>query len=74
MRLLKYHMEFCAGLAEAWVLKAMGADPEAVARFYQLQDSFGRLEYEIGTYFDQRMCFSSLKRLIDSPKTFYEAD
>jgi len=47
---------------------------EAVARFYQLQDSFGRLEYEIGTYFDQRMCFSSLKRLIDSPKTFYEAD
>ena len=74
MRLLKYHMEFCAGLAEAWVLKAMGADPEAIARFYQLQDSFGRLEYEIGTYFDQRMCFSSLKRLIDSPKTFYEAD
>ena len=74
MRLLEIHMEYCKGLAEVWTLKALGADPEALAAYTKLENAMGRYEFEIGTYFDQRMCFSSFSRAIKSPKTFYEID
>ena len=74
MKLLRYHMEYVKGLAELFVLKAMGADPEVVESFPAFENSFGRHEFEIGTYFDQRMCFTSIKRILCQPKTFYEAD
>ncbi len=74
MKLIRYHMEYCLELADMWILKALGADPEAVEAFHALEDSMGKHEFEIGTCFDQRMCFSSFSRLICSAKTFYEAD
>lgn len=74
MRLLEIHMEYCRGLAKAWILKALGADPEAVQAFFDLRDAIGRYEFEIGTYFDQHLCFTSLGRLLKEPKTFYATD
>ncbi|MBQ8552175.1 MAG: DUF4838 domain-containing protein [Clostridia bacterium] len=74
MKLLRRHIEYCNGLSEVWTLKALGADPEAVKAFEAFRISFGRHEIEIETYFDQRMCFNSLNRVICAPKTFYEAD
>ena len=74
MKLIRYHLEYVTGLSEIWTLKALGADPEAVERYNKFEADFGRHEFEIGTYFDQRMAFSSWSRLICSAKTFYEAD
>lgn len=74
MKLIRYHMEYVTALAEVWELKSLGADLKAKERFLALEESFGRHEFEIGTYFDQRMCFASFSRIICSPKTFYEAD
>ncbi|MBQ8408317.1 MAG: DUF4838 domain-containing protein [Clostridia bacterium] len=72
MRLLKRHMEFCNGLAEVLLLKAAGNDSEAKEAFVKFFSSFGKYEYELATYFDQYMCFASLERLVNKPKTFYE--
>ena len=74
MKLIRYHMEYCLGLAELWKLKALGADPEVVTAFKKFEDSFGRHEFEIGTCFDQRMCFSSYSRILCAARTFYDAD
>ena len=74
MKLIRYHMEYVLGLAEIWTLKALGADPEAKEKYYEFEAKIGRLEFEIGTYLDQRMAFSSWSRIICSPKTFFEAD
>ncbi len=74
MKLLRYHLEYVTGLAELCVLKALGADPEAVAKFPAFEARFGRLEYEIGTCLDQRLCFSSLSRMICAARTFYQED
>ena len=74
MKLIRYHMEYCLGLAELWTLKCLGADPEVVTEFKKFEESFGRHEFEIGTYFDQRMCFSSFSRILCAAKTFYDAD
>lgn len=72
MRLLKRHMEFCNGLADVLLLKAAGKDAEAKEAFVKFFASFGKYEYEIATYFDQYMCFASLERVVNKPKTFYE--
>jgi len=72
MRLLKRHMEFCNGLADVLILKAAGKDDEAKAEFVKFFSSFGKYEYELATYFDQYMCFASLERVVNKPKTFYE--
>jgi hypothetical protein len=72
MRLLKRHMEFCNGFADVMILKAEGKDEEAKADFVKFFAAFGKYEYEIATYFDQYMCFASLERVVNKPKTFYE--
>ena len=74
MKLIRYHLEYVTGLAEIWTLKALGADPEAKDKTMEFENKFGRHEFEIGTYFDQRMAFSSWRRVLCSAKTFYEAD
>ena len=74
MKLIRYHMEYVSDLAEIWTLKALGADPEVVAKFRPMENKFGRHEHEIGTYFDQRMAYSSWNRILCSPKTFFEMD
>ena len=74
MKLIRYHMEYVSDLAEIWTLKALGADPEVVAKFRPMENKFGRHEFEIGTYFDQRMAYSSWNRILCSPKTFFEMD
>ena len=74
MKLIRYHMEYVTDLAEIWTLKALGADPEVVAKFRPMENKFGRHEFEIGTYFDQRMAYSSWNRILCSPKTFFEMD
>jgi hypothetical protein len=72
MRLLKRHIEFCNGFADVMILKAEGKDQEAKDAFVKFFASFGKYEYEIDTYFDQYMCFASLERVVNKPKTFYE--
>ncbi|MBQ8611363.1 MAG: DUF4838 domain-containing protein [Oscillospiraceae bacterium] len=62
MRLLLLHLEYVRGLAQAWILKALGADQEAAAAFERFMESFGRHEYMLGTWFDQWMCYASLHR------------
>ncbi len=74
VRLLLKHIEYCNALSEVFVLKAYGADKEAVKLYQSFLKSFGKYEVEIETYFDQRMCNSSLKRIIDRPATFYESE
>ena len=74
VRLLLRHVEYVRALAEIWTLKALGADPEAAAAFERFMADFGRYEYELGTYFDQWMCYASLQRLICEPETFYRAE
>ncbi len=74
MKLIRYHMEYVTDLAEIWTLKALGADPEVVEKFRPMENKFGRHEFEIGTYFDQRMAYSSWNRILCSAKTFFEAD
>jgi hypothetical protein len=74
MKLIRFHMEYVTELAEIWTLKALGADPEVVERFRPLEAKIGRYEFELGTYFDQRMAFSSWSRVLCTPKTFYDAD
>ena len=64
VKLLRYHTEYVTALAECFELKALGKDDEAKEKFIALRDSFGRLEFEIGTYFDQHMCFTSLGGLL----------
>ena len=70
MRLLEIHMEYCKGLAGVLTLKALGADEEAVAAYKKLENAMGRYEFEIGIYYDQRMCFRALDSLIADPKYF----
>ena len=70
MRLLEIHMEYCRGLAEMWTLKCLGADEEAAKAFEKLEKAIGRYEFEVGTYLDQRMCFSATNRQITNPKYF----
>jgi hypothetical protein len=48
--------------------------PEAAAAFERFMADFGRYEYELGTWFDQWMCYASLQRLICEPETFYRAE
>ena len=74
MKLIRFHMDYVLELANIWTLKALGADPEVVAEFRPMEARIGRREFELGTYFDQRMAFSSWNRLLCSAKTFYEAD
>ncbi len=52
-KLLRYHMEYCTGLAECFTLKCLGAGPEAKRAFEAFLAEFGKHEAEIGTYFDQ---------------------
>jgi len=73
VRLLLKHLEYCNALSDVFVLKAYGADKEAVALYNEFLKSFGKYETEIETYFDQRMFNSSMKRIIDRPATFYES-
>ena len=72
MKLIHRHMEFCNGLAEVFALKAMGEDEKAREAFSRFRVEFGKREYELQTYFDHYMCFASLARIINTPKTFYE--
>ena len=72
MKLIRYHLEFVTGLAEAFELKALGEDDAAKEKFEAFKKSFGRHEFEIGTYFDQYMCFSSLSRMINAKKVINE--
>ena len=72
VRLLQKHLEYCNALSEVFVLKARGADEEATRLYQEFLASFGKYEVEIETYFDQRMCNSSLKRIIGKPAAFYE--
>ena len=75
MRLLKHHAELCVAAAEVWEQRALGKNEEAFALFEQLRDSFGRLEYEIGLYFDHRLCCASIRRAISAPNNLlYELD
>ena len=74
VRLLLKHLEYCNGLADIWVLKALGADAEAVKAYDAFLDSFGRYEVEIERYFDQKMFNSSMSRLITKPATFYSGE
>ena len=54
------------------ILKAYGADAEAIKAYKDFLMSFGKYEVEIETYFDQRMFNSSMRRIIEKPATFYE--
>ena len=74
MKLLRYHLEFVTALAEVCSLKATGEDAKAKEKFLALEESFGRHEFEIGTCFDQYMCFNSLSRIFCAPQNFYEAE
>ena len=74
MKLIRFHMDYVLELANIWTLKALGADPEVVAEFRPMESRIGRREVVLGTYFDQRMAFSSWNRVLCSPKTFFEAD
>ena len=72
VRLMLKHLEYCRGLADIFILKALGADVEAKRAYDAFLDSFGRYEVEIERYFDQYMFQHSIKRLVDKPATFYE--
>lgn len=74
MRLLLLHLEYVRGLAQAWTLKALGADQEAAAAFERFMESFGRHEYMLGTWFDQWMCYASLHRQLCEKDTFSRFD
>ena len=72
VRLLIKHLEMCNALSDIFVLKAYGADAEAIKAYKDFLMSFGKYEVEIETYFDQRMFNSSMRRIIEKPATFYE--
>ena len=70
VKLLRYHLDYAAALADVWLHKAEGRDAAACEAFERFMEEFGRHEFEIAPYFDQWMCYASLHRLICEPDTF----
>lgn len=70
VKLLRYHLDYAAALADVWLHKAEGRDADACEAFERFMEEFGRHEFEIAPYFDQWMCYASLHRLICEPDTF----
>ena len=60
-KLLRYYMEYCNGIANAFAIKCFGAGEEAKKAYYKFLEDFGKYEKEIETYYDQYMmgyCFA----------------
>ena len=54
-KLLRYYMEYCKGIANAFAIKCFGAGEEAKKAYYDFLADFGKYEKEIETYYDQYM-------------------
>ena len=54
-KLLRYHMDFCTGLAKCLIPKCLGAGPEAAELFQKFFAEIGTREREIEACFDQYM-------------------
>ena len=54
-KLLRYHMDFCTGLAKCLIPKCLGAGPEAAELFQKFLAEIGTREREIEACFDQYM-------------------
>ena len=69
VRLLEYHLEYCRGIAEALIPKALGKDDEALDILNKFSDRFGRLEAEIQLYYDHNLHMNRMRRIIEFTKT-----
>jgi hypothetical protein len=67
-KLLRYHVAYCAELAECLVLKCFGIGKEAKERFFALRDEFGKTEHEIGTYCDHFLLAQALEQKVFKSK------
>ena len=63
-RILARYLEYCDGLADALVLKAVGLGDEAKDSFNAFFDRFGRYELEMERCYDHCQIGSALKRRI----------
>ena len=64
VRLLLKHLEYCRGMADIFILKALGADVEAKRAYDAFLDSFGRYEVEIERYFDHHLFYTTYRPLL----------
>jgi len=66
VRLLMRYSEYCYRLSKALVLKAMGANPEALEEYRRFFDDFGKYEIELERYYDHSLARSSLSGIFHS--------
>ncbi len=68
-KLLRYHMEYCQGLAKALIPKCYGAGKEAKELYTEFYTDFGRHEHEIDLYYDHYLATKALSgRIFDRPE------
>lgn len=52
VRLLEYHIEYCAGIAKALLAKVEGDEDRAAELYHKLRVEFGKKEIEVEKYYD----------------------
>ncbi len=64
-RMLRFHTEYCKGLAKALIALAQGKNEEASKLFLEFLTNAGRHEIEFDAYYDQRTLFHSFKKFMN---------
>ena len=59
-KLLRYHMDFCVGIAKCFAMKCVGGGEEASEEFKKFLLDFGKHEAEIERWYDQALMAYSL--------------
>ncbi|MBQ3554015.1 MAG: DUF4838 domain-containing protein [Clostridia bacterium] len=70
VKILKYYLKHCKGLAKVLILKAVGAGVESQEAYYKHLDDFGKYEIEIEPYYDQFMAGMSMRALFGFRGTY----
>lgn len=63
-RLLLRHTEYCQGLAEVLIEKALGNDARAAEMLEEFFKEFGKYDFELERWLDIGLCYNSLFRIV----------
>ncbi len=70
IRILRRYLEYCKGISQVLILKAVGAGVEAQEAYYKFMDEFGKYEIEIEPYYDQFMAGLSMRAMFGFRGTY----